>query len=100
MIKIGCVCGMGLGSGLLVKMGVDNVLKKAGFKEGTWLSEVLDTSTARQSGIQIYVTTSEFSRNLMDLGAEVVEVKNLFSETEIEAGLVPVYKKVLKNYKE
>jgi galactitol-specific phosphotransferase system IIB component len=91
---------MGLGSGLLVKMGVDNVLKKAGFKEGTWLSEVLDTSTARQSGIQIYVTTSEFARNLMDLGAEVVVVKNLFSETEIEAGLVHVYKKVLKNHKE
>lgn len=100
MIKIGCVCGMGLGSGLLVKMGVDNVLKKAGYKEGTWQCEVMDTSTARQVGIHIYVTTSEFSRNLMDTGAAVVEVKNLFSEKEIEEKLVPVYKKVLKNYKE
>jgi galactitol-specific phosphotransferase system IIB component len=91
---------MGLGSGLLVKMGVDNVLKKAGFKEGTWLCEVMDTSTARQTGINIYVTTSEFSRNLMDLGAAIVEVKNLFNEKEIEERLIPVYKKVLKNHKE
>ena len=100
MIKIGCVCGMGLGSGLLVKMGVDNVLKAAGYKEGTWQCEVLDVSTARQPGISIYVTTSEFSRNLKDLGAEVVEVKNLFSEKEIAEKLVPVYKKVVKNHKE
>ena len=100
MIKIGCVCGMGLGSGLLVKMGVDNVLNAAGFKEGTWQCEVLDVSTARQPGINIYVTTSEFSRNLKDLGAEVVEVMNLFNEKEIATKLVPVYKKVLKNHKE
>lgn len=91
---------MGLGSGLLVKMGVDNVLKKAGFKEGTWQTEVMDTSTARQQGIDIYVTTSEFARNLMDTGAKVVVVFNLFSEPEIEKGLVPVYKDVLKNKKE
>jgi ascorbate PTS system EIIB component len=100
LIKIGCVCGMGLGSGLLVKMGVDNVLKAAGYKEGTWQCEVLDVSTARQPGIQIYVTTSEFSRNLKDLGAEVVEVMNLFNEKEIAQKLIPAYKKVLKNYKE
>lgn len=100
MIKIGCVCGMGLGSGLLVKMGVDNVLKAAGYKEGTWQCEVLDVSTARQPGINIYVTTSEFSRNLKDLGAEVVEVMNLFNEKEIAQKLVPVYKKVVKNHKE
>jgi len=91
---------MGLGSGLLVKMGVDNVLKAAGYKEGTWQCEVLDVSTARQPGIQIYVTTSEFSRNLKDLGAEVVEVMNLFNEKEIAQKLVPVYKKVVKNHKE
>lgn len=91
---------MGLGSGLLVKMGVDNVLKRNGFKEGTWNCEVLDTSTARQQGIDIYVTTSEFSRNLMDTPAKVVEVKNLFNEKEIEENLIPVYKEVVKNKKE
>jgi len=96
LIKIGCVCGMGLGSGLLVKMGVDNVLKRAGYKEGTWLAEVLDVSSARQVGIDIYVTTSEFAGGLMDTPAEVVTVLNLFNEKEIEEALLPVYKEVLE----
>ncbi|MCD6356080.1 MAG: PTS sugar transporter subunit IIB [Anaerolineaceae bacterium] len=100
MIKIGCVCGMGLGSGLLVKMGVDKVLKRAGYKEGTWLCEVLDISTARQSGIDIYVTSKEFADSLMDTPAEVVTVFNLFKEQEIEEALIPVYKEVLKKKKE
>jgi galactitol-specific phosphotransferase system IIB component len=91
---------MGLGSGLLVKMGVDNVLKRAGYKEGTWSTDVLDTSTARQPDIDIYVTTSEFARNLMDTQAKVVVVFNLFNEKEIEEKLVPVYKEVVKNKKE
>jgi PTS system ascorbate-specific IIB component len=95
LIKIGCVCGMGLGSGLLVKMGVDNVLKRAGYKEGTWQTEVMDTSTARQIGIDIYVTTTEFAKNLMDTGAKVLTVLNLFNEKEIEAVLIPVYKVIL-----
>ena len=100
MIKIGCVCGMGLGSGLLVKMGVNKVLKNAGYKEDTWQCEVLDVSTARQPGIDIYVTTSEFATGLMDTPAKVVTVLNLFSEKEIEKALIPVYKEVLENKKE
>ena len=100
MIKIGCVCGMGLGSGLLVKMGVDNVLKRNGFKEGTWLCEVLDVSTARQTGIDIYVTTKEFSETLKTTGAEVVEVFNIFKEDQIEEALLPIYKKIVEEKKE
>lgn len=91
---------MGLGSGLLVKMGVDNVLKRAGYKEGTWLTEVLDVSSARQPGIDIYVTTSEFAHGLMDTPAEVVTVLNLFNEKEIEEALLPVYKEVLDKKEE
>lgn len=96
MINIGCVCGMGLGSGLLVKMGVDNVLKRAGYKEGTWRAEVLDISSAKQQGIDIYVTNSEFADRLRETPAEVVCVRNLFDEKEIEEALIPVYKEVLE----
>jgi PTS system ascorbate-specific IIB component len=94
-VKIICVCGMGMGSGLLIKMGVDNILKKAGYREGTWICEVCDVSTARQTGIDIYVTTSEFSRNLKDTPAKLVEVKNLFDEKEIAKGLIPIYKELV-----
>lgn len=94
MIKILCVCGMGLGSGLLVKMGVERVLKRNGFSEREFSVDVGDISTARQVGIDMYVTTAEFARQLGDMKATVVEVFNLFNEKEIEEKLLEPYKAV------
>ena len=94
MIKILAICGMGLGSGLLVKMGVERVLKRNGFSEREFSVDVGDISTARQVGIDMYVTTEEFGRQLQDLGVPVVEVFNLFNEQEIEEKLIEPYKAV------
>lgn len=94
MIRITAVCGMGLGSGLLVKMGVERVLKRAGFSEREFAVEVADISTARAMPTDIYVTTAEFSKQLGQVKAKVVEVHNLFSEKEIEAKLVEPYREV------
>ena len=85
---------MGLGSGLLVKMGVERVLKRAGFSEREFAVEVADISTARAMPTDIYVTTSEFAKSLGQVKAKIVEVKNLFSEKEIEAALITPYKEV------
>ncbi len=49
VIKIAAVCGMGLGSGLLVRMGVERALKKAGYKENLFSVETTDISTAKGS---------------------------------------------------
>ena len=94
MIKILCICGMGLGSGLLVKMGVERVLKRNGFSEREFSVDVGDISTARQVGIDLYVTTEEFSKQIGDIGVPIVEVFNLFSEEEIEEHLIEPYKQV------
>lgn len=94
MIRITAVCGMGLGSGLLVKMGVERVLKRNGFSEREFAVEVADISTARAIPTDIYVTTTEFSKQLGTVKAKVLEVKNLFSEKEIEAVLLEPYKEV------
>lgn len=83
---------MGLGSGLLVKMGVERVLKRNGFPESEFLIEVADISTARAFPTDIYVTTAEFARELGQVKAKIVEVHNLFSEKEIEAKLIEPYK--------
>lgn len=92
MIRITAVCGMGLGSGLLVKMGVERVLKRNGFSEREFAVEVADISTARAVPTDIYVTTAEFSKQLGQVKAKIVEVHNLFNEKEIEAKLVEPYK--------
>lgn len=90
MIKICCVCGMGLGSGLLVKMTVERVLKQAGLTDQDFAVEVADISTARSMNPSVYVTTREFSKELREVDAKVVEVLNLFDEKEVAAQLVPL----------
>ena len=100
MVKISAVCGMGLGSGLLVKMGIDKVLESNGFKAlDDFLVEVADISTARAMFADIYVTTSEFAERLEGVDAEIVTVKNLFNKKEIEEKLLGTFKKVYKKKK-
>jgi galactitol-specific phosphotransferase system IIB component len=85
---------MGLGSGLLVKMGVERVLTRNGYDQREFSVDVGDISTARQVGIDLYVTTEEFSKQIGDIGVPVVEVFNLFDEKEIEQHLIEPYKQV------
>jgi PTS system ascorbate-specific IIB component len=95
-IKIAAVCGMGLGSGLLVRMGVERALKKLGYEEKFFSVETTDISTAKAVWPDIFVTSSEFAKQLMDQKVPVVVVKNLFDEKEISAALAPVFAKVLE----
>jgi len=94
-IKIAAICGMGLGSGLLVKMGVERVLKRNGYIETQFNIEVGDISTAKSIWPDVFVTSTEFGARLKEQDeAPVVEVHNLFDEKEIEAALMPVFKEL------
>ena len=95
VVKIAAVCGMGLGSGLLVKMGVERALKKAGYAENTFAVDATDISTAKGSWPDIFVTSTEFGKQLQDQTVPVVVVKNLFDEKEIGDALAPIFKEVL-----
>lgn len=100
MIKIAAICGMGLGSGLLVKMGVERVLKRSGVDEREFSVEVGDISTARSLLPDLFVTSTEFGPRLRESqGVPVVEVHNLFDEKEIESVLVPVYMEIQSKQK-
>lgn len=97
MIKISAVCGMGLGSGLLVKMGIERVLERKGYGRKDFRVEVADISTARATSPDIFVTTSEFAKSLREVDAEVITVKNLFDENEIEEALLDVFEKIYQS---
>lgn len=99
VIKIAAVCGMGLGSGLIVRMGVERALKKAGFSEKEFSVEVTDISTAKGLWPDIFVTSTEFSKSLQDQPIPVVKVKNLMNEKEIGEKLVPVFQEVYEKKK-
>lgn len=94
MVKLCAVCGMGLGSGLLVKMGIERVLERHGYGRNDFRVEIADISTARSMSPDIFMTTAEFAKSLRDVNAEVLTVKNLFDESEIEATLMDVFERI------
>ncbi|NMB88170.1 MAG: PTS sugar transporter subunit IIB [Chloroflexi bacterium] len=85
---------MGLGSGLLVRMGIERALKKAGISENDFNVEVADISTAKAVWPDIFVTSTEFATRLRELDTPVVEIFNLFDEKEIGEKLLPVFKQI------
>lgn len=76
-MKIICVCAMGLGSSLILRMSVETALKKLDLKDLKNVSvEVVDTSTARGSGADIIVSSHSFCKQLADMGIPMIEVIN------------------------
>ena len=71
-MKIACVCAMGLGSSLILRMTVETALKQLHMKE----VEVVDPSTARGSQADIIVSSHSFCEQLSDMGVAMIEVVN------------------------
>ncbi|MCR4397448.1 MAG: PTS sugar transporter subunit IIB [Firmicutes bacterium] len=87
--KITCVCGMGLGSGLLIKMTVQKALDKLGVKGMAVNVEVGDVSTARAFGSDLVLASPEFGPRLEGGPSPVVVVNNLLSVDEVQTKLAP-----------
>lgn len=95
MIKIITVCGMGLGSGLLLRMSVERVLKRHGIKDADLEIEVADIGTAQRPDVDIFVTTPEFAPRCRRWAKQLVVIKNVLDDEEMEHALMPVFNKVL-----
>jgi galactitol-specific phosphotransferase system IIB component len=96
------MCGAGVGSSLLVVMGIQSVLKKNGYDERDFQFEQADVQSGRGLAqfADILVTTPAFVDSVEKDGPPAVFIKNLFSEAEIEEKFIPVLKKVLANKKD
>ena len=80
-MKILAVCGMGLGSSLMLRMGVEKVLKAEGIEGSV---EVSDVSSAKGENADIIVAAPEIAEQLEDHKAEVIAIKNMADKNEIK----------------
>lgn len=82
-MKILAVCGMGLGSGLLLRMTCESALRRLGVKD--FDVEVADIGTARGAGIgaDVIVTSGELARTLGAVRGKVVTIDNFFDVDEM-----------------
>lgn len=82
-MKILAVCGMGLGSSLIIKMTVDAALRRIGVDAEV---ETADIGTARAllNKADMVVTSKHLAEQMGDIGdVKMIVVKNLMSEDEV-----------------
>jgi ascorbate PTS system EIIB component len=86
-MKILAVCGMGLGTGLLLRMNTEAALARIGVDDVQ--VEVADIGTARGMGAtaDIIVTSSELAEQLGPVKGRLVTIHNFIDKGEIERKL-------------
>lgn len=83
-MKILCVCGLGQGTSLILRMNVETVLKEMGMQADV---EHTDVSTASGMSADYIVTSNELAQSLQGHTAKIVIVNNYFDLKEIEQNL-------------
>ncbi|WP_312979453.1 PTS sugar transporter subunit IIB [Atlantibacter sp.] len=84
-MKILTVCGLGMGSSLILRMNVETVLKKHGVDANV---EHMDVSAAASANADLVITNAELVGNLQHLSCPVVVVNNYIDTNEITQALV------------
>lgn len=83
-MKMLCVCGLGQGTSLILRMNVENVLKKMGVQADV---EHTDVSTASGTAADYIVTSNELAQSLQGHSAKIIIVNNYFDLNEIKETL-------------
>ena len=80
-MKIIAVCGMGIGTSVLLKMNAEKVLRQLGI-------DATSVAIARESrDAQIILTTPDLVDQLQGLPSEIVPIEHFFDLEEITAKL-------------
>lgn len=83
-MKILCVCGLGQGTSLILRMNVENAAKELGIFADV---EHVDISTATSMYADVIVTNQELAQTLANHSAKIVIVHNYFDINEIRDSL-------------
>ncbi len=85
-MKVLCVCGMGFGTSIILKMNAEKALAKLDVPAEVTTSDV---STARGSaqGADLILTSAELADKLEGVAAPVEVITNFMDAAEIESAL-------------
>lgn len=78
-MKINAVCGNGLGSSLILKINIDNILQELGVNATV---ETTDVASVKSSDADLIVTTKQFEKNLEDSSIDIIYLNNV-TETDV-----------------
>ncbi len=86
VLRILAVCGMGVGTSMLIKMQVEKALKALGINANV---ELADISTAKGLAINadVVVTSNELAERFGEIKTPVVAVSNFMDLDSMKSGL-------------
>jgi PTS system ascorbate-specific IIB component len=85
-VKILAVCGMGLGSGLLLRMQAEKALKQLGVQADVEVSD-MGSARALSATADLIITSEELAQQLGNVKPRIVTITNFVSLTEMVAKL-------------
>lgn len=90
-MNIVTVCGMGMGSSLILKMNIDDILKKNGI---TAEVEACDLGSVTGRQVDLVVTTNELKSQLEGKGFNIIYLNNVIDKKAIEEKVLEAIKKL------
>ncbi|SDH99697.1 PTS system IIB component, L-Asc family [Arthrobacter subterraneus] len=87
-MKIVAVCGMGIGTSVLLKMNAEKVLAALGIDADVEAADIGVARGAAQTA-DIVLTSDELAPEIGDVPAEVIIIENFFDLDEITEKLTP-----------
>lgn len=85
-MKIVAVCGMGIGTSVLLKMNAEKVLQDLGIDADIEAADIGVARGAAQTA-QIVLTSEELAPEIGDVPAQVIVIENFFDLDEIHKKL-------------
>jgi PTS system ascorbate-specific IIB component len=80
-MKIIAVCGMGIGTSVLLKMNAEKVLSQLGIEATV---QATDMKTARESqDAELILTTPDLAQLMTGLSAEIITIEHFFDLEEL-----------------
>lgn len=89
-MNIVTVCGLGVGSSLIMKMTVEDVVKSMGIKAKV---EHWDMGTIKSKKADLIITTEGFVKNFKDQN-NVIFIKNIVDKAEMKEKLTDYFDKL------
>jgi PTS system ascorbate-specific IIB component len=93
-IKIMAVCGFGVGTSMILKMTIGDVMTANDIKAELFTA---DQTTAGSQDCDIIFTSAELAQNFQNAKVPVVVINNFLSKKEIEEKGLPAVQELLKS---
>ncbi len=90
-LRIMTVCGFGLGTSLVLRMTLDDVLDHHGLQAETFCA---DADTASSQHFDLVVTSKEMSGRFEDIGVPVIVIDDFMSAGEVSEKVIPVIREL------